>query len=271
MNFSDEWVRGKVGGAIHSSPTVTGLEWSGNESTTLERLMLFSSPFAIYPATYIFRVFPRKKTTGSNPRYYTTFFWGNNGVFAWDTGNANTYYGGHPYPVPTNLDPGQWEISVESNDFVTGSEVVWDRWYTQVFRAWRESASLTHHEFYWDYDDWVANGTSVLTHDVNDAGWADANPPSPALMIGQAPNNGSGQSWGGYAGYEEFKGIIRGMQFYDAQLSMSQVAQEVQAPGSFRTPWYLNLNPTPDDITDKSGSSHHPGWQGASRPTLWIG
>src|SRR5678815_405143 len=51
-------------------PGSTGLEWSGNASTAFERRIVFTSPFPIYPATYVFSVFPRKKDTGPNPRYY---------------------------------------------------------------------------------------------------------------------------------------------------------------------------------------------------------
>jgi hypothetical protein len=35
--------------------------------------------------------------------------------------------------------------------------------------------------------------------------------------------------------------------------------------------WYLNLNPRPDDISDKSGRGHHPAWVGNERPRLWTG
>jgi hypothetical protein len=246
-------------------PGSTGLEWSGNESTAFERRIVFTSPFPIYPATYVFSVFPRKKDTGPNPRYYTTFFWGNNGNFVWDGGNANTYYGMHPYPIPAPNGPGQWEISIRSNDFVTGSEVQWDRWYTQVIRVWRESASTTRHEFYWDWPD----KTKLLQQTIDDSTWAARNPPSPAIVVGQAPNF-NGQSWGGYAGFEEYKGIIRGMQFYNSLLTLPQIDSELAAPGSAVKPWYLNLNPTPADISDKSGSNHHPVWEGADRPALWT-
>jgi len=246
-------------------PGSTGLEWSGNESTIFERRIVFTNPFPIYPATYVFSVFPRKKDTGPNARYYTTFFWGNNGNFVWDGGSGNTYYGMHPYPTPAPLGPGQWEISIRSNDFVTGSEVQWDRWYTQVIRVWRESASTTRHEFYWDWPD----KTKLLQQTINDSTWAATNPPRPAIVVGQAPNF-NGQSWGGYAGFEEFKGIIRGMQFYNSLLTLPQIDSELAAPGSAVRPWYLNLNPTPADIGDKSGSNHHPVWEGADRPALWT-
>jgi len=187
-----------------TSTTSYGLEWPGDGA--VRRMLYWHNPFPIYDATYIFKVYPRKKTTGDN-HYYTTFFWGNNGNFTWDTRDiANTYYGAHPYPVPAPLGPGQWEISVNSNDFTTGTEVVWDRWYTQVFRAWRESPTTTWHEFYYDWPD----QTKVLRVPVNDPAWAAKNPPSPAIVMGQAPNL-NGVSWGGFSGWEEFNGIIRGI------------------------------------------------------------
>jgi hypothetical protein len=87
-----------------------------------------------------------------------------------------------------------------------------------------------------------------------------------ALSFGDAP-------WA--LGSERLNGILRGIQIYSAQLSLSEVLSEVSAPLSTPTGssaiWYLNLNPTPTDITDKSGRGHHPTWAGALRPSLWVG
>ena len=257
-----------AGGSVTQSATVTvtgpsfGLEFPGNGD--VRRMLYWHNPFPIYDATYIFKVFPRKKS-GANPRYYTTFFWGNDGAFYWDGGSQNTYYGAHPYPIPAPNGPGQWEISVASGDFVTGSEVVWDRWYTQAFRAWRESASITHHEFYWDLPDM----SKVIRHTVTDSGWANRNPPTPAIVMGQAPNL-NGQSWGGYPGWEEFNGIIRGIQFYSGLLSVADIQSEIATPMSTTAGrsliWYLNLNPRPGDVTDKKGvgTPHNPSWDGTT-------
>jgi hypothetical protein len=227
-------------------------------------MLYWHNPFPIYDATYIFKVYPRKKT--GSYTYYTTFFWGNDGTFTWDTNNiGNTYYGAHPYPIPAPHGAGQWEISVESNDYVTGSEVQWNRWYTQVFRAWRESASVTHHEFYWDWPD----TSKVITHTVNDPSWARQNPPTPAIVMGQAPDL-NGASWGGYPGWEEFNGIIRGIQIYSGLLSLSDVQAELNAPASTATGqsrlWYLNVNPRPSDVTYKKGfgTPHNPSWAGTT-------
>jgi hypothetical protein len=67
--------------------------------------------------------------------------------------------------------------------------------------------------------------------------------------------------------------MLRGIQIYSAGLSLSDVLSEVRAPLStvagMTSIWYLNLNPTPLDISDKSGRGHHPEWVGRERPGLW--
>ena len=250
-----------------SSAQTTGLDWPGDGS--VRRMLYWHNPFPIYDATYIFKVYPRKKTTGS-ARYYTTFFWGNDGNFTWDRSNANTFYGAHPYPVPASAGPGQWEISVYGYDFVTGTEVDWNRWHTQAFRAWRETSSITHHEFYYDWPD----TSKKISYTVNDPAWAQTNPPVPAIVMGQAPNL-NGVSWGGYPGWEEFNGVIRGIQMYSGLLSLADIQAEINTPQSTAAGqnliWYLNPNPTPADVTDKSGKGHHPSWDGSGRPTLYVG
>ena len=89
---------------------VTGLEWDGNQETNTQRVLRFLSPFAMYDSTYIFRVYPKGPKTGTNPKYWTTFFWGNYGTFD----SATNFFGAHPYPFDGNTaDTGQnWEISI---------------------------------------------------------------------------------------------------------------------------------------------------------------
>jgi hypothetical protein len=242
-----------------------GLEWGGLGA--FRRMLYWLNPFPIYDATYIFKVYPREKPVPPNPNgYYTTFFWGNNGLFTWDTGDvANTYYGAHPYPVTAPDGEGEWEISVAGQDVVVSPavKVDWDRWHTQAFRAWRESAALTHHEFYYDLPD----TSKLIEHDVNDAGWADTDPPTPSIVIGQAPDV-NGSSWGGYPGWEEFNGIIRGIQIYSAALSVADIASEIATPKStaagLASIWYLNLDPRPNDVADKKGvgDPNNPSWDG---------
>ena len=269
---------GAVDGPIAATPdadearadgagVAAGLEWPGDGA--VRRMLFWHDPFPIYDATYVFRVFPRKKIGAYN--YYTTFFWGNDGTFLWDGGSPNSYYGAHPYPIPAPDGPGQWEISVYAGDEVTGMEVDWDRWYTQAFRAWRESPSRTHHEFYWDLPD----TSKVITRTIDDPGWADADPPTPAIVMGQAPDL-DGASWGGYPGWEEFAGVIRGIQLYGGLLSMADLQAEISAPMSTGAGrdlvWYLNLDPRPGDVSDKRavGTAHDPSWDGTTA-LEWTG
>jgi len=66
---------------------------------------------------------------------------------------------------------------------------------------------------------------------------------------------------------------VTGSQIYSADLTVQQSLHEVQSPWS--TPegqsniWYLNLNRTPSDISEKSGKGHDPEWVGTRRPSLW--
>jgi len=48
-----------------------GLDFPGDGRR--RRMLYWRNPFPIYDATYIFKVYPRKKTSGAH-RYYTTFF-----------------------------------------------------------------------------------------------------------------------------------------------------------------------------------------------------
>ena len=220
-----------TGGSASSSTTVSvvasggstqyGLEWPGTGA--VRRMLYWSNPLPIYDATYIFRVLPKgPKTTGSG--YWTTFFWGNNGRFDWDSGSANTYYGGHPYPFSGGQN---WEVSAYGNDYAANTTMQWNRWYTQAFVAYKDVANNRHcHDFYYDLPD-----TNKLIRRCtwgNDPTWAKRTPPSPAIVMGQAPNY-NGNSWGGYPGWEEFKGVIRGLQFYSGLLSVSDILSEVDA------------------------------------------
>jgi len=265
-----------------TSATSYGLEWPGTGST--RRMLYWTNPqsngLPIYPATYIFRVYPRKKVypgscygSGScNNKYWTTFFWGNNGRFDWSGGVARTYYGAHPYPVPPTNGTQEWEISAQGHDIVTGVEVTWNRWHVQAFRAHRLGNGQPVHEFYYDLPTPVTTPLGShpnLDYQVFDAAYGTQQPPSPALVMGQAPDF-NGVSWGGYPGWEEFSGIIRGIQIYNSYLSDADVAAEIASPMSTAAGqasiWYLNLDPRPSDVTDKkgTGTAHNPSWDGTT-------
>jgi len=223
----------------------------------------FRNPLAIYPATYIWRVYPRRQTG-----YYTTFFWGNDdgsgnlNAFLWDNGNSNTFYGAHPYPAWPDDTSHRWEIATDHGaDFTSPELVQYDRWYTQALVAWVDAEGRKHTVFYWDLSD----TSKTVTH-MTASNYGNVNPPQPALTWGDAPWNPSN---------EVMDGVIRGIQIYSTALSLSEIQSEVATPQSTSAGagkmWYMNLNPTPADISDKSGAGHHPSWVTSGRPLLWSG
>ncbi|MDR4483823.1 MAG: hypothetical protein R3B95_11525 [Nitrospirales bacterium] len=211
--------------------------------------------------TYIWRYYPRQQAG-----YYTTFFWGNDdgvgdlSTFLWDGGGANSYYGAHPYPNPPPSGTAHdWEISVEQADYTNGT-VEYNRWHIQALRVWEDASGNKHHEFYWDLP-FTDSGHMVSRTSPSD--WGNTNPPSPALTWGDAP-------W--QPGNELGHGIHRGIQIYSDLLSLSEILEEIADPLSSAKSgdiWYLNLNPTLTDISDKSGNGNDPAWVGALRPTLY--
>lgn len=226
------------------SERIYGLDFLGNSGVKRTLRFEFREPFNAFPATYIWRAYPRQQQG-----YYTAFFWGNNGPID----PSRTYYGFHPYPDWTSSSQQFWEIAAGGGDHVSHEHVVYNRWYFQVAlcRVVNEKAL---YDYYWDWPD----RSRVIRYEhekVND-------PPNPVLVVGDALWNPGNEVW---------NGLLRGFQFYDSALSLDDVAHEINSPGSVRNPWYLNLNPTPDDISDKSGNGHHPVWVGTERPMLWEG
>ena len=262
--------------------TPTGLDFPGSAAVTnapgpFPRTMRFKfenphlTGLPIYGpgnagVTYLWRAYPRQQNG-----YYTAFFWGNDdgrndiGTFLWANGGraADSYYGAHPYPQPPPSGAQhKWEVSVEQNDFLNG-DVQYNRWHTQALRVWVDGQGRKHHEFYWDLP--LTDPAHVVER-ISDASWGSQVPPAPALTWGDAP-------WA--PGNEVWNGILRGIQIYATALSGPDLLAELAQPGSTAagqaSVWYLNLNPTPGDISDKSGRGHHPAWVGPLRPTLWAG
>lgn len=240
----------------------SALDFPGSAAVKRTMRFRFRNPLSIYPATYIWRVYPRRQKG-----YYTAFFWGNDDgqddlrTFVWTPdGKADSYYGAHPYPQPAPLgEDHRWEISILQRDLL-GEPVAYDRWYTQGFRVWADRMGK-HHEFFWNLP--YTYGANCLKFTAP-ATWGNALPPSPALTWGDAP-------WA--PGKEVWNGLLGGIQIYSACLSVQDMLTEATRPRTTALGrnhiWYENLAPQPDDISDKSGSGHHPEWVGSERPSLW--
>ncbi|MCA9596682.1 MAG: hypothetical protein KC776_25370 [Myxococcales bacterium] len=210
-------------------------------------------------ATYVWRAYPRQQ-----PGYYTTFFWGTTGNFTW---GGYTYYGFHPYPQKDGT-VHRWEIAGDNGGDFLGDDVIYDRWFTQVARVWADGSGK-HMEFYWDWPD----QSKLLAHTAGTS-YGNGDPPAPALTWGDAPWPSSTGIYGPSGeGNEVYDGILRGIQIYSDKLSLADVQSEIDSPVSTAAGkasiWYLNIDPTPTDISDKSGQGHDPEWVGAERPSLY--
>jgi hypothetical protein len=242
--------------SVQGGTAEAGLDFPGSAATAGTIRFRFTNPLPIYPATYLWKLRPRQQNG-----YYTTFFWGNDGSFLWGPTAPDSYYGAHPYPSPPpDGSAHKWEISVFGDDYLSSQDVVYDRWYTQALRVWSDGSGK-HHEFYWDLPD----TTRVIRVDVPSS-YGNVMPPSPALTFGDAPWNESD---------EMMNGVLRNIQVYDVALSLSAILAEFGSPRSTADGtvhlWYMNLDPTPTDISDKSGNAHDPEWVGSERPLLWTG
>lgn len=248
----------------------TGIDWNGNPSG--RRAIRFNSPPAIVPMTYIWKVYQRQQITRSpNHRYYTTFFYGYEGTF---TGSSN-YYGNHPYPSPTApTSDGKWEISTQGMDYIglgtnnddaASSPHVVEGWYSQA-AVYKNVSSTGEAKFWFNLP---STDTSNFIERTGLGTFSAA--ASPIIIWGQAPDNGSNQSWGGYTQWEEQNAIIRGVQIYTSALTEAQIialaAKEYDSEvlayctaNSITSLWYLNMNWTVADISDKSGNGHNPSW-----------
>jgi hypothetical protein len=247
-----------IGPALNAA-TATGLIFPSNGSPTVRFLFSGGNLIPFYPATYIWRVRPVQQSG-----YYTTFFWGPAGAF---TGEG--FYGAHPYPAPPPSGSAhKWEISANGNDFVEGdggvdTTVVKGRWFTQAFVVRNSGGNSLEMKFYWDLPD-TSKVTTVVIDDYTDVG----NTPR-VLTWGDAP-------WS--PGNELLSGTLRAIQFYSTNLSLADILIE-SANDSLNVPqtaagaasvWYMNQNPTPVDIADKSNAGHNPAWFNANRPALYT-
>jgi hypothetical protein len=219
-------------------------------------------------ATYLWRVRPRQQAG-----YYVTMWWSNNGSFLWDGGSPNTFYGGHPYPRGggNTTQVHDWEIATDrGGDFIitragTPKTVVKDRWYLQALRATRNANGTKTLVFWTELPSTADADVIEVTVPAN---YGEIDPPAPALTFGDSP-------WYPSFQHERLSGILRGIKIFDRALSDADVLAEAQADAVVTAAgqasiWYLNIDPTPDDLRDRSGANHHPAWADPQhRAGLW--
>lgn len=220
-----------------------------------------------------------------------------NGYYAvaWHTSNDGTWhaslfeYGTHPYPTTGTVDAsGQstggtgsegmeqyFEIAgLGASDFIASPgpgptyPLVTDVWLMQA-RTAEIVGDQVRHRYWPDLDDPDAFIEQHAPLDGIDQ--AEAVAVSPAFTIGGSPWTGDGVSNG-----ESPASVLRNFAFFSTPLPIDDLVAEATSDSD--TPvttagadsvWYINRNPTPDDITDKSGANHSPVWANDQRPGLY--
>jgi hypothetical protein len=250
------------------------LQWSGAD------LLPRTGHTAIWRANYV-------QQTGF---YAVTWHTSNDGTW-----HASTYeFGAHPYPVvdgAVNSDghrtsgPGDYTVhyfeiaGLGANDFLASPSspgpqdttlVVKGVWLTQARTCEVVNESGTDRLIHTFWPD-VSQPTKFIKQKVDLASLAT--PTSPAFIFGCSPWTVSGD-----ANNECPSGTFRGLRLFSAALSIADIATEAAAIGNDAAAstagqaatWYINDNPTPTDVSDKSGAGHSPSWANANRPTLYA-
>ena len=222
--------------------------------------------------------------------YYTTFFYDTN--ITTDYTSDRSYIGCHPYPLEgyrnndaANGSTHNFEISCNGHDycgtvaandpsgpdeidtggFHTSALTDNTRWYTQALVISAVN-SIPTAIFYWDLDNSLSK---KIIHTFDGTFDAPAGGTS-GLTWGASP-------WSGTTVSETMNGTLRGLQIYSFPFPVNVVSAEA-ANGSSNTPltisgttylYYINQNPQPSDISDKSGLGHNPTWVGSSSGTLF--
>lgn len=242
--------------------------------------------------------------TGANmvPRIGHTVVWKvrhvqQTGYYAtiWHTqasGFAGLYeYGTHPYPADGAVDgTGQatggtgsfgtvhyWEIAGVggSRDKLaspggTALLVTKGVWYSQARTCELVSGGTIVRHTYWP--DIEGNPSYSIVHDMTPSEFTGM--PTMKFLVGASPWRANTPTSG--RNDETVGGVLRHLMIYDAALSLVDIQAKLARTSDDTTAndsrcWYSNLNPTPSDVTDKSGAGHSPSWANANRPTLYTG
>lgn len=174
-----------------------------------------------------------------------------------------------PYP-PTGGSGGEdhkWSIGDLGTDYYVDSnsnntDVIKDgSWYAQAFLLETVGGDGVL-KFYWD----LLEDTGRIIEKTDSGSPIAHHANSPEIIFGDA-------RWAALA--ERLSGEIRGFEIYTSLISTTHLvalsALESDAAvldyctaNSISAPWFLNINPTAADITDKGGSGHDAEWVGTA-------
>lgn len=291
MPFSDELLKVRRGGIAPVPPAPPkGMIFPSNATSGSDIRIVFSG--SIMPSRTQHTVLWKSNYTDQNGYYADTWHSHNDGTF-----HSDTYeYGCHPYPTALSTPPdanGQntdvtsqggnihyYEVAgLGGHDYLCspgGTPVLVSKgsWYSHARTCEVISGTTLRHSFYVDVD---GNPSQVIVQDILLGDLAAAGS-TPAFYYGCSDWR-SGQPTTGQND-ETPAGIMRGLAIFSSVLSITDIAAIHACPddasvlsycsgAGITSLWYLNFNPTPSDINDKSGNARHPSWANANRPTAW--
>ncbi len=224
---------------------------------------------------------------------YYAWVWssGSTGAGNWP---ANLYeFGTHPYPTTGSFDStGQstggtggsgtvqyYEIAgLGASDFIASARplaqnatvLTTNLWVTQARTCEVIGGTTLRHVFWPD----LSRPTVFIQQDVP---LSDLNVAvNPRFLLGSSPWREGFGGAGPSSNDECPSGEFRYLKLFNAALSVADLTLEaaserdlpVTAAG-MASRWYSNINPTPSDVSDKSGAGHPPTWDNTNRPSAW--
>jgi len=259
----------------------------------------------VFASNYVSGSDVRLVWSGSNllPRTSHTVIWKARyvqqaGYYAvtWHTSNdgqwhASLYeFGAHPYPTTGSVNStGQstggtgssgathyYEIAgLGASDFIASPGpgptflVAKGVWVTQARTCEVIDGTTVRHRFWPD----VSNPSQFIQQDVrkSDVDAAAAAAVSPAFVFGCSPWTVNGN-----VNSETPSGTFRSIKLFGSALSIADIAAEAESGSNAAittagraSVWYINEDPTPSDVGDKSGTGRSPVWANGNRPALY--
>lgn len=275
--------------ALPSGVALTALNFPANNAAGSDIRFLFSG--ANLPARKASTILWASCSNSSITGYVTHCFFSHNvGAFQAD----NYELGGHPYPANSasvdgtgeSTDPGGGSgtthymemagLSARDQIAVPGSAVAATKdgatWKRHALQTTLINGDTEVRHRYWP--DVIGDSTNYFERIVSNTGFPS--PSAPAFYWGTSDwRSGSA---GANTNDETPNGKLRAFCIVDSgALTNAQIAAisalntdaDVTSylSGQSLTPWFINMNPTHTDVSDKSGAGHSPSWANSNRPS----
>lgn len=275
--------------ALPSGVALTALNFPANNAAGSDIRFLFSG--ANLPARKASTILWASCSDSSITGYVTHCFFSHNvGAFQAD----NYELGGHPYPANSasvdgtgqSTDPGGGSgtthymemagLSARDQIAVPGSAVAATKdgatWKRHALQTTLINGDTEVRHRYWP--DVIGDSTNYFERIVSNTGFPS--PSAPAFYWGTSDwRSGSA---GANTNDETPNGKLRAFCIVDSgALTNAQIAAisalntdaDVTSylSGQSLTPWFINMNPTHTDVSDKSGAGHSPSWANSNRPS----